>query len=169
VSRSADIVVVGGGIAGASVAYHLARRRAGRIVLLEREILCGTGATRASAGGTRKLFSAEVNVRMSVESQALYARFEEELGTPIEPRHTTAADAHSCSPYSCEVCPGVGLRCPRLSIRGQGLADHANRHNLCARLFILTGGPPSPTVQGHGFPEVETAISSHTVFLVRSL
>jgi glycine/D-amino acid oxidase-like deaminating enzyme len=108
VSRSADIVVVGGGIAGASVAYHLARRRAGRIVLLEREILCGTGATRASAGGTRKLFSAEVNVRMSVESQALYARFEEELGTPIEPRHTTAAVAHSRSPCSCELCPGSG-------------------------------------------------------------
>lgn len=85
---TADVVVIGGGIAGTSVAYHLARQRAGNIVLLEREALIGTGATQASAGGSRKLFSAEVNVRMSVESQAVFARFGEEMAQRIDFRRT---------------------------------------------------------------------------------
>lgn len=87
-TRTADIVVVGGGIVGASVAYHVARAGAGRVLLLEAQAATGTGATSASAGGTRKLFSVEVNVRMSVESQEAFAVFEGETGQAIDLRRT---------------------------------------------------------------------------------
>jgi sarcosine oxidase subunit beta len=88
VIRTADVVVIGGGIVGASVAWHLAARGVGRVVVLERESLIGTGATRASAGGTRKLFSLEVNVRMAMEGQAVFRRLEEELGYALDFRRT---------------------------------------------------------------------------------
>ena len=49
-TQTADVVVVGGGAIGASIAYHLAAAGAGRIVLLEREQALGTGSTGALRG-----------------------------------------------------------------------------------------------------------------------
>src|SRR5262249_35293705 len=73
-----------GGIVGASVAYHLARLGAGRIVLLEREALLGTGSTGRCAGGFRHQFSTEINIRLSLESVAMILRFAEELDHPVD-------------------------------------------------------------------------------------
>lgn len=62
----ADVVVVGCGILGASVAYHLAKRQAGlRILVLEKEKAPCTGSTPLSAGGIRAQFTSEVNIRLS--------------------------------------------------------------------------------------------------------
>jgi sarcosine oxidase subunit beta len=81
---SADVVIVGGGCMGASVAYHLAKLGITDVVLLEREETLGTGATGRNAGGVRHQFSHEANVRLSLESIALFERFEEELGYRID-------------------------------------------------------------------------------------
>ena len=51
--RTADVVVIGGGIMGASTAYHLAKRGCTNVVLLESAELFGTGATGLNAGGVR--------------------------------------------------------------------------------------------------------------------
>ncbi|HJL26730.1 MAG TPA: FAD-dependent oxidoreductase, partial [Polyangiaceae bacterium LLY-WYZ-15_(1-7)] len=48
----AEVVVIGGGIMGLSIAYHLAREGAGRIVVLERSYLC-SGASGRNGGGVR--------------------------------------------------------------------------------------------------------------------
>ena len=61
---TADVVVVGGGAMGASIAYHLAAAGAGRIVLLEREGALGLGSTGRCAGGFRHQFTSEINVRL---------------------------------------------------------------------------------------------------------
>ncbi|HET6320177.1 MAG TPA: FAD-binding oxidoreductase [Chloroflexota bacterium] len=67
-SERADVVIIGGGAVGTSIAYHLAKRGAGRgVVLLERNTL-GSGSTGRSAGGIRSQFSTEVNIRFSLES-----------------------------------------------------------------------------------------------------
>src|SRR6185295_838171 len=76
----ADIVIIGGGVMGASAAYHLAKRGLKNIVLLEKEEFFGTGATGRCAGGVRYQFSTEINVRLSIESLPMIARFEEEIG-----------------------------------------------------------------------------------------
>lgn len=78
---SADIAIIGGGISGTSLAYHLARRGAGRVVLLERGLL-GSGSTGAAAGGVRAQFTTAINVRLSLLAQQLWRRFPEEIGAP---------------------------------------------------------------------------------------
>ena len=81
---TADVVVVGGGAMGASIAYHLAAAGAGRIVLLEREAALGTGSTGRCAGGFRHQFSSEINVRLSLASVRMIRSFTEEHGLPLD-------------------------------------------------------------------------------------
>lgn len=80
--NQADAVIIGGGIIGASVAFHLAREKFGQVILVEKEPLLGTGATSKAAGGIRAQFSTEINVRMCMLSEELLERFEEETGHP---------------------------------------------------------------------------------------
>jgi sarcosine oxidase, subunit beta len=81
---TADIVIIGGGCMGASVAYHLARRGITNIVLVERETALGTGSTGRNAGGVRHQFSHEANVKLSMESIRLFEQFEQEVGATID-------------------------------------------------------------------------------------
>lgn len=81
---TSDVVIIGGGCMGASVAYHLARRGITDVVLLEREPLLATASTGRNAGGVRHQFSQEANVRLSIESIGLFERFEEAVGVPID-------------------------------------------------------------------------------------
>ncbi len=79
---STDVVVVGGGVMGASTAYHLARYGGLRVVLLERDPFFGQGATGRCAGGIRHQFSTAVNIRLSQLSLRLLDEFEAETGRP---------------------------------------------------------------------------------------
>ena len=83
-SPTADVVVVGGGVVGASAAYHLAAAGAGRVVMLERADHLAAGATGACAGGFRYQFSSEVNVRLSQASVPMITGFAEEHGLPLD-------------------------------------------------------------------------------------
>ena len=69
---------------GASVAYHLARRGITDIVLIEREAQLAAGSTGRNAGGVRHQFSTEQNIRLSIESIAVFERFEDEVGASID-------------------------------------------------------------------------------------
>jgi sarcosine oxidase subunit beta len=84
--KTADVVIVGGGCMGASVAYHLTRCGITDVVLIEREAQLGAGSTGRNAGGVRHQFSTEQNIRLSIESIAALERFEEELGGSIDLR-----------------------------------------------------------------------------------
>ena len=83
---TADIVIVGGGVMGASAAYHLAKHGMKNIVLLEKEEFFGTGATGRCAGGVRYQFSTEINVRLSLESLPMLECFKEETGQDVSYR-----------------------------------------------------------------------------------
>jgi len=84
--RTAEVVVIGGGVMGASIAYHLALRGVRHILLLEREDFFGQGATGRCAGGVRYQFATEVNIRLSLASLPMLERFEEQLGQAIDYR-----------------------------------------------------------------------------------
>ena len=86
IPQSADIVIIGGGVMGASIAYHLASRGTGNLVLLEKEEFFGTGATGRCAGGVRYQFSTEINVQLSLESLPMIERFKDETGQDVNYR-----------------------------------------------------------------------------------
>jgi sarcosine oxidase, subunit beta len=67
--ETAEVVVIGGGAMGASIAWHLRRLGGDDVVLLERETLA-SGSTRASAGGIRTQFADELNIRIALRSLA---------------------------------------------------------------------------------------------------
>jgi sarcosine oxidase subunit beta len=79
-ARTAGAVIIGGGCMGASVAFHLARRGLGNVVLVEREAQLGTGSTGRNAGGVRHQFSHEANIRLSIESIRALEQFEDLTG-----------------------------------------------------------------------------------------
>jgi len=82
--KTADAVVVGGGVMGASAVYHLALKGCKRVVLLERNSLFGQESTGKCAGGIRYQFATEINIRLSLLSLPMLDRFEEELGQAID-------------------------------------------------------------------------------------
>jgi sarcosine oxidase subunit beta len=79
---SADVVVVGGGVVGCSVAYHLVRRGV-KVVVVEREAL-GSQSTGKCAGGVRRQFSSSTNVLMQQLSVRLLESFEADTGVDPE-------------------------------------------------------------------------------------
>src|SRR5512136_2539525 len=86
IPATADIIIIGGGVMGASTAYHLALRGQHNIILLEKEDFFGQGATGRCAGGVRYQFGTEINVRLSLLSLPMLERFKEELGQAIDLR-----------------------------------------------------------------------------------
>ena len=81
-TKKADAVIIGGGIIGVAVAFYLARENFGEIVLVEKQAVLGAEATSKAAGGIRAQFSTKVNVQMSMLSEKIFARFEDETGHP---------------------------------------------------------------------------------------
>jgi len=81
--KGADVVIIGGGIVGASVAYHLAKKKVKKVLLLERGQL-GEGSTGFCAGGIRTQFATDINIRFSLESLGFWKRFEELTGVDPE-------------------------------------------------------------------------------------
>ncbi|MGZ6544437.1 MAG: NAD(P)/FAD-dependent oxidoreductase [Actinomycetota bacterium] len=83
-SSTADVVVVGGGVVGASTAYHLAAAGVEHVVLLERADAVATGSTGACAGGFRYQFSSRVNIDLSLASVPMILGFTQEHGLPLD-------------------------------------------------------------------------------------
>ncbi|MBT5875997.1 MAG: FAD-binding oxidoreductase, partial [Candidatus Latescibacteria bacterium] len=76
---TADVVIIGGGVNGSSIAYHLAKRGFGKIVLVEKNALA-SGSTGKSAGIVRQHYSNPVIIQMVMESRKFFEGIAEELG-----------------------------------------------------------------------------------------
>src|ERR1700732_3777008 len=84
--QTADVVIVGGGIVGSRIAYHLTANGCRNVLVIERESAQGKGSTGKSMGGVRAQFSTPVSIQMSLYSISFYASFEERLGLPCDYR-----------------------------------------------------------------------------------
>ena len=84
--QTADVVIIGAGIVGSSIAYHLTASGCRNVLVLERESATGKGSTGKSMGGVRAQFSTPVNIQMSLYSIPFYATFEERVGYPCDYR-----------------------------------------------------------------------------------
>jgi sarcosine oxidase subunit beta len=77
--RTANAIIIGGGVVGCSIAYHLASRGLADVLVVERETV-GSGTTSKAAGGIRAQFGTEAEIRFSLEAIRVFERFEEEFG-----------------------------------------------------------------------------------------
>lgn len=78
--KNPEILIVGGGVMGASVAWHLASRGCRDVLVLDRGPGPGAGSTGRATGGFRTQFATEVNIRLSLLSREKLLRFTEEVG-----------------------------------------------------------------------------------------
>ena len=85
-TETADVVIIGSGIVGSSVAYHLAQAGCTNVLVVEREAHQGKGSTGKSMGGVRAQFSTPVNIQMSRYSIDFFSRFDEVVGHPADYR-----------------------------------------------------------------------------------
>src|SRR4029078_71994 len=76
-TETAEVVIIGSGIVGSSVAYHLAEQGCTNVLVIEREAHQGKGSTGKSMGGVRAQFSTPVNIQMSRYSIDFFSRFDE--------------------------------------------------------------------------------------------
>jgi FAD-dependent oxidoreductase domain-containing protein 1 len=79
-NNSFDVIVVGGGVMGSSVAYHLLKFNPGlRVAVVERDPAYTRSSTALSLGGVRIQFSLRENILISLYAQEFFSRFEEEM------------------------------------------------------------------------------------------
>lgn len=86
--KGASVAIVGGGVIGASVAYHLAAAGMRHIVVLDRGVAPGSGSTSRATGGFRAQFHTPVNVRLSLLSRSKLISFLDDTG--VDPGYDCA-------------------------------------------------------------------------------
>jgi sarcosine oxidase subunit beta len=85
VSKTSDILIIGGGVIGGSIAFHLlAKNPRLRVILLEKEPETGTGSTAKATGGVRFQFSTEANIRLTQLSYPYFTDAERILGRTVD-------------------------------------------------------------------------------------
>jgi len=87
-NHTAEVLIIGAGIIGVSVAYHLAIRGCTDVLILEKAEAPITGSTALSAGGVRHQFAREVNIRLSKYSIERLKNFSQEVGANADLRQT---------------------------------------------------------------------------------
>jgi sarcosine oxidase subunit beta len=77
--KTASVLIIGAGVIGTSIAFHLAKQGCNDVVVLEKNNI-GSGSTEKCTGGIRQQFSLEADIRLSTESVEFFSRFESETG-----------------------------------------------------------------------------------------
>src|SRR4051812_25237047 len=80
--ESCEVAIVGAGVIGCSIAFHLGRMGKQGVRLLEREALPGAGSTSKANGGIRAQFTTAVNIAMSLASMEILDVLAPEIGEP---------------------------------------------------------------------------------------
>jgi len=82
--NAADVVIIGAGVVGASIAYHLTySNKKIKVVVIEKEQFPGMGATGTCTGGIRHQFSNKINIKLTKMSLPRFKKFNNEIGYPI--------------------------------------------------------------------------------------
>jgi sarcosine oxidase subunit beta len=164
--EEASVLVVGGGVIGTSIAFHLAEAGVEGVLLLERGEL-GSGSTARGAGGVRAMFSDELNVRIGLRSLEAWAAFGERPGWEIDLQRVgylflLSADAEVTEfERSVAMQNGLGVPSRMLSVEEAGrLSPLAGMDGVLAAAFCPLAGHATPdgAVQGYA-----TAARSHGV------
>src|SRR3989440_11755540 len=84
VPKTADIVIIGGGVHGASLAYHFARKKAGRVVLIEKKFVA-SGPTGRSTALVRQFYAMDFFTRSACAAPAMFRHWKDVAGGDGDP------------------------------------------------------------------------------------
>jgi sarcosine oxidase, subunit beta len=166
----AAVVIIGGGVIGTSIAFHLGEAGVDDVLLLERAEL-GSGSTAKGAGGVRGMFSDELNVRIGLRSLEGWAAFGERPGWEIDFQQVgylflLSSDAEVKEfERSVEMQNRVGLPSRLVSVgQAHKLSPLAGLDGVLAAAFCPLAGHATPdgAVQGYA-----TAARAHKVRIER--
>lgn len=88
IRKGLDVLIVGGGVMGSSIAYHLLKDGLdGTVGILERDPTYEFATTPRSAGGVRQQFSSEINIRIGLFSLKRFEQFDQEMEVDGDPAH----------------------------------------------------------------------------------
>ena len=149
---TADVVIVGGGVIGASVAHHVLSKQPGwRVVLLEAAPEVGTGATSKATGGVRHQFSTAANIQLTLLSYPYFTEAESRLGRAVDfVRHgylfvTTSEKTLAASRRSVVLQQSLGVRSEILPARDVGrFLDQLVTDDLVGASFCADDGSADP-------------------------
>jgi sarcosine oxidase subunit beta len=113
---SCDVLIIGGGVIGCSIAYTLAQRRVGRVMLLEKAFL-GAGSSGKSGAIIRQHYSNRLTALMAQKSLRVFEHFEEVIGGPLVVNEKDRAGLEANIAMQRELAIDVRL------VTGQVLAD----------------------------------------------
>jgi sarcosine oxidase subunit beta len=144
--RRAEIVIIGAGVIGASVAYHLAARGCRDVLVVERGAGIGSGSTRHATGGFRAQFGTAVNVRLSLLSREKLLGFEAEHGVEAGFRQHGYLFLASCERElaALELARRIQHECGLTEAQAIGPED-IRRLNPAIEVSGLIGGAFCPT------------------------
>ena len=81
IGKTADFIVIGTGVIGSSIAFHLAKRKAGRILVLDKDLAAQGGSSRSSAL-VRMHYTLPHEVQLSLKSFEIFTNWEDYVGRP---------------------------------------------------------------------------------------
>ena len=147
----ASVVIVGGGVIGASIAFHLAEAGVEDVLLVEQAEL-GSGSTSKGAGGVRAMFSDELNVRIGLRSLQAWGAFGKRPGWEIDLHRVGYLFLLSSDAEVSEFERSVEMQ-NRLGIPSRMLtADEAHELSPLAGMEGVLAGVFCP-LAGHATPE----------------
>jgi sarcosine oxidase subunit beta len=157
VPARAEVVVIGGGVMGASIAFHLAEAGVRDVLLLERDSLAG-GSTSKAAGGVRAQFSDALNVQLGARSLDAFERFGERPGHEIDLHQVgylfllTTPDDVATYEASVALQNGLGVESRMLTARQAAeLAPIMSSDGVLAAAFHPRDGYCAPEAVVHGY------------------
>src|SRR5207253_4768861 len=157
--QNAEVVIIGGGIVGSSIAYHITAAGCTDVLVIERESGQGKGSTGKSMGGVRAQFSTPINIQLSLYSIPFYASFDERLGYPCDYRpqgYLFCATSEGHMAYlraNFEQQVALGLKNVRL-VDGdeiRGMFPHLRADDIAGGSFCSTDGFVDPYSAMIGF------------------
>jgi sarcosine oxidase subunit beta len=144
--RRAAVAVIGGGVMGASVAFHLASRGQRDVVILDGAIGPGAGSTGRATGGFRAQYGTAINVRLSLLARSKLLAFREETG--VDPGYLPAGYLWLAVSEAELRALDAGRRVQHAEGLREAVAvtpDDIARLNPCVRLDGIAGGAFCPS------------------------
>ena len=154
--ETADIVIVGGGIIGLSIAHQVGRRSGTRIVVLEKGAGLGEGSTGSSASITRQRYTQSASIGISRDANRVFANWAEFTGLsrPVAALRPIGVLWIMPTSRAAAAAEAIRLLAEGVDVVALSAADMRDRFpalSTCSKPFDLTGEEPHDCTEGDGF------------------